>query len=120
MKMKLLSVQKEKVKNPNRPEPFTSSEFELSSNLSNHKELWTIYKTKDLGEASALITAHCRLINLETEKGFFWFMFDDPETCRKTSDAYWNNTLAVRAKELVDAMRSLKERVFAEKSKQEG
>lgn len=114
MKIKQGSKDEAREKRP----PFYSKQVLLTSKTSEHTELWTIYKTKDLGEAASLVTAHCRLIKLEPEQGFFWFMFDDPATCRKTSDAYWNNELVVRAKDLMDSVRSLKERLFAEKSKE--
>jgi hypothetical protein len=106
-----------KIKVKNEREPFHSTQIRLTSKNSNYVELLTVYKTRDFWEAAALLASHCRLAQLEPEKGFFWFIFDDEASCRKISDSYWNGDLVVSAKKLTEAIHSLKEWLFAEKNK---
>lgn len=76
------------------------------------------YKTKDMYEAAALIAAGSNLIDLEPENGHYLFIFLGSDSCRTASDSYWNEELQVPAKALTDAIRSLKDRLFAVKSKE--
>ena len=82
--------------------------------------LLAIYRTKDLYEAAALTAAGCNIRNLEPADGFYYFNFSDLETCEKVSNSYWNNSLMLPAKSLADAIRSLKDRLFASKQRGEG
>ena len=74
------------------------------------------YKTKDLGEAAALYTSGIKLLRLDNELDFFWFIFEKRKAV-EVSDLYWSGILKVRAKEYNECTRSLKERLFAIKSK---
>ena len=71
------------------------------------------YKTKDIYEASCLLAKKARLITLEKQNNFFWFVFENPIFCQQISDNYWSNELLVPAKDYSEAIRSLKDRVFA-------
>lgn len=73
------------------------------------------FRTKDIYEASALIAANAALLTLEADSGFYWFVFEDSDTCLKISNSYWGNKLRVLAKDYADAIRSLKDRVFSSK-----
>ena len=73
------------------------------------------YKTKDLGEASALISKSAKLLRLEQESNFYWFVFQDKNYCEPISNSYWSDELNVSAKTYSDAMRSLKDRLFAKR-----
>lgn len=73
------------------------------------------YRTKDLGEAAALSCSSTKLLRLEKEDNFFWFIFSNNDTCQKLSNNYWSGDLRVSAKEYSDALRSLKDRLFARK-----
>ena len=70
------------------------------------------YKTKDLGEAAALLTKGLRLLRLEREFDFYWFVFDGQHS-QAVSDAYWSGELMVCAKDYFDKTRSLKDRLFS-------
>lgn len=72
-------------------------------------------KTKDFYLGSALLASNCKLIKLEPEGNFYWFVFADSDRCRRLSDAYWANELEVLAKSYAEAIRSLKDRLFANK-----
>lgn len=72
-----------------------------------------LYKTKDIYEASALVTSDIKLLRLEKESNFFWFVFENLQKSEDISSQYWNNELMVLAKDYSDAIRSLKDRLFA-------
>lgn len=71
------------------------------------------YFTKDLGEASALLCKSAKLLHLQQENNFFWFVFTDKALCNELANAYWANELQISAKSYYDAMRSLKDRLFS-------
>lgn len=74
------------------------------------------YKTKDLGEASALYTKGFKLLYLEKESNFYWFVFDNSnQELEQISNKYWSGELVISAKEYNDSMRSLKDRLFAQR-----
>jgi len=73
------------------------------------------YKTKDIYEASALVAANLTITELEADSGFYWFVFENATASRKISNNYWSNDLIVKAKEYADAIRTLKDRIFASK-----
>ena len=71
------------------------------------------YKTKDMYEASALIAKGVKAMTLERGNGHFWFVFSEGDSCSRLSEEYWRDELEVRAKDYADAIRSLKDRLFA-------
>lgn len=73
------------------------------------------YKTKDIYEAAALLAKKARLASLEKTDSFYWFVFDDWDAGRTLSDSYWRNELVVLARDYSDAVRTLKDRIFANK-----
>jgi len=73
----------------------------------------TEYKTKDLGEAAALLSNSVRLLRLEKDGNIFWFVFDEKTKSERLSDKYWSGDLMVNAKGYDNALRTLKDRLFA-------
>lgn len=72
------------------------------------------YKTKDLYEASGLIASRKKLLFLEKDTDYYWFVFeDDGDGCQKISNLFWRNELRLSAKDYADAIRTLKDRIFA-------
>lgn len=72
------------------------------------------YRTKDLGEAGALVTKNVKLLRLESQGEFYWFVFENRDA-KKISDGYWNGDLLVPAKLYSESLRSLKDRLFAQR-----
>jgi len=72
------------------------------------------YRTKDLGEAGALVTKNVKLLRLENQGEFYWFVFEGSNV-KKIADEYWNGDLIVPAKIYNDSIRSLKDRLFAQR-----
>lgn len=72
------------------------------------------YRTKDLYEASFLYASHQKLLQLERVGSPFWFVFENRESCQELIDSYWKREARIDAKEFVDALRSLKDRLFAQ------
>lgn len=72
-----------------------------------------LYFTKDLSEAAAILCSGAKLLRLEQEQNFYWFVFQDKSLCERLSSSYWAGELQVSAKTYADSLKSLKERVFA-------
>jgi len=73
------------------------------------------YFTKDLGEAAGLICSSAKLLRLQKESRFFWFVFADKSLCEQLANEYWAGSLTLDAKRYSEALRSLKDRLFAQK-----
>ena len=71
------------------------------------------YYTKDLYEASFLYAHQQKLLGLEKDCKFFWFIFKDKSACEELSVAYWAGEIEINAKAYSDAIRTLKDRLFA-------
>ena len=71
-----------------------------------------VYSTKDLAEGSFLLASGIRLIQIDNEDGIFWFVFADKSTCLRLADSFWRKEATVNARELCDAMRTLKDVIF--------
>ena len=72
------------------------------------------YKTKDLYEASAIYASGKKLLKLEEEGKFYWFIYKGNE-CGELANKYWSGELNLSAKVYADAIRTLKDRVFAQR-----
>jgi len=73
------------------------------------------YLVKDIGEATALLTMGIKVIRLEPEANFYWFVFGEKKECEKLSGEYWSGDLMVSAKTYSTNFRMLKDRLFAQK-----
>jgi len=73
------------------------------------------YATKDLGEATALVCSSAQLLRLRKESKFFWFIFANKSLCEQLANEYWSGGLKLNAKQYSEALRSLKDRLFAQK-----
>ncbi|MCD6568550.1 hypothetical protein J7K70_00130 [bacterium] len=72
-----------------------------------------VYLTKDLYEASFLYANYLKLVGLEKEGKFFYFVFENKEKAENLSNKYWAKEGKVIAKEYAEAIRSLKDRLYA-------
>lgn len=70
--------------------------------------------TKDLNEASALLVSGVKLLRLERGQGHYWFVFEKEGT-QEISIKFWNGDLLVDAQKYSDAIRKLKDRLFAQR-----
>jgi hypothetical protein len=71
------------------------------------------YYCKDLGQASALLCKSAKLIRLQKENNFYWFVFADKPLCEQLSQDFWFGELLVNAKTYCDSFRNLKDRLYA-------
>lgn len=71
-----------------------------------------LYKTKDLGEAAALIVKDIPLIEIERDGKVCWFIFNLVDQCRLLSNQYFFGELMVNAREYTEATVRLKNRIF--------
>lgn len=74
-----------------------------------------LYLTKDLAEAAAIQCSGAKLLRLEKEENFYWFVFVNKSHCEQLSNAYWSGGLQVSAKAYADSLKNLKDRLFARK-----
>lgn len=73
------------------------------------------YKTRDLGEAAALVCDLVKLLRLQKESKFYWFIFTNKSLCEQLANEYWSGDLKINARQYNEALRSLKDRLFAQK-----
>lgn len=71
------------------------------------------YITKDLSEASVLITKQQKLQRIEREGKVCWFIFNDRKTCEELANHFWFDECLVNAKSYYEALQTLKNRIFA-------
>lgn len=74
-----------------------------------------VYLTKDLYEGALLYANHIKLLSLQKEGEYFWFIFEDKEKAESLSNKYWQREAQVNAKDYAEAIRSLKDRLYARK-----
>ncbi len=72
------------------------------------------YKTKDLAEASALLSLDNPLTQIERQGNTCWFIFEDKEKCDALSNQYFFGKLMVNARDFYESMSRLKNRIFSE------
>ena len=72
-----------------------------------------LYKTKDLHEGAFLLAKGIRLVNLEKDEGFYWFVFENRDLSLKLSNDYFNNKATIKGKLYSDCLKTLKDRLFA-------
>lgn len=73
-----------------------------------------VYLTKDLGEAAALLIKGIKLLRLEKDHDFYWFVFEN-SNAPEVANQYWSGELYVPARDYYDKMRFLKDRLFAQR-----
>ena len=71
------------------------------------------YKTKDLGEAAALIVKKQRFIRIDRDGRICWFVFENIQECERLSSDFFFGELLVNARELQEAIKRLKHRIFS-------
>lgn len=73
------------------------------------------YKTRDLYEAAYLTAKGLNLKRLErsVSSSRCYFIFDNPPECKTTVTAFWNKQGIIDPKTYAEAIRNLKDRLFA-------
>lgn len=71
------------------------------------------YSTKDLYEAAAVLAKGQRLLRLDPQEDYFLFVFEDKERSEKIANAFWSGLDVNGTKGYADALRTLKDRLFA-------
>lgn len=73
----------------------------------------SLYKTKDLAEAAALIVQKIPLKSIERNQSTCWFVFENKPDCEKFSNMFFFGELLVNAREFHEAITRLKNRIFS-------
>lgn len=72
-----------------------------------------VYQTKDLYEASLLYALNKKFMGLKQEGSFYWFQFEDKDSCEQIADKFWAKKIEANIKEYAEAIRTLKDRIFS-------
>jgi hypothetical protein len=70
------------------------------------------YKTRDLAEATALITTGNNLLRIDRHSSICFFIFDNATQCQVISNKYFFGELNVNARNYYESMVRLKNRIF--------
>ena len=72
---------------------------------------------RDLGLVASLESLNFKAVGtrLDEETGRVYFMFLKSRELQDTIDAYWANTLTVKARQLNDTLKMLKSRIYQER-----
>ena len=73
------------------------------------------FRCKDLMISAAFIACDVPLLNLEYRGHFFDFIFDDPARCKDIERQWWLGNLRVYATKYAEAIKRLKNLVYAKK-----
>ena len=73
------------------------------------------FRTKDLPEAGALLASEAKLLRLDKEQDFCWFIFENKTLCEQLSASFWSGELQVSAKAYSTALKELKDRLFSQR-----
>jgi len=71
------------------------------------------YKTKDIGECSALVTSGQKIINIQRDGKLCWFVFEHTNKCEEISREYFFGNLQGNLRQYNEAMNVLKNRIFS-------
>lgn len=69
------------------------------------------YLTRDLYEASYILSQNQKLLQLQKSDNFFFFVFENKKECELLRDNYWLNTAQVSAKQYANAVKELKKTI---------
>jgi len=73
------------------------------------------YPVKDLYLAAFLYSNNLKLLCLRKEAGFFWFIYENRRRAEQLSNQFWRKEAEGNIKVYAEALRTLKDRLFAEK-----
>ena len=72
------------------------------------------FTTKDLYLAGFLYAKGAKFRGVKREGRICWFIFDDESYCKTLQSQFFSTTAEVNAREYADALRTLKDLIFAE------
>ena len=70
------------------------------------------YRTKDLGEAAALLVKEASLTDIERIGNVCWFIFENGKSCKDIATQFHFGTVIVDARAYYEAVKRLKSRIF--------
>ncbi len=76
------------------------------------------YQTSDLSEAALLDAARAKLLRMEPTGNRYWFVYANRGECARIVDSYWSREAMVNAKDYADALKGLKDRIYAMRGRQ--
>jgi len=74
------------------------------------------YSTRDLGEATALLTSGCVMTDLQWKNNRAYFIFEDVEHCKELSQQYFFGGLSQPSKFFYENLRTIKRKLYSEQN----
>ncbi len=71
------------------------------------------FLTKDLSLAGMLYAKEVPFIGVNRQGKLCWFVFENHQNCEKLQQQFFSGTVEVSARKYADALRTLKDLVFA-------
>jgi len=71
------------------------------------------FQTKDLAEASFILTHAVPLVQIERKNGTCWFIFEQSDRCHGLIRDFWFNDAHVPGKKFYDSIQTLKHQIFS-------
>lgn len=71
------------------------------------------YKTKDIFEGAWIYSQNIKFLGLEEDGKYFWFTFDELDTCTNLSGAYWSQKAEGNVKHFVNSYKTLKDLIYS-------
>jgi len=71
------------------------------------------FSTKDLSLASLLYAKNIPFVGIDRDGRTCWFLFENKELCETLQQQFFAKSVEVNAKDYADALRTLKNLVFA-------
>ena len=72
----------------------------------------TTFKTKDLSEATALLTLGSKIVGTEKVDKTIWFIFEDEPKSQEIVKEFWFGECLVNARSYHDSLNKLKTLIF--------
>lgn len=71
------------------------------------------FATRDLYFSSYLFAKGYKLISVDFDSNgaFYWFLFDNKETCEQEEQAFSKNEVSIKAKDFSEAIKFMKRKV---------
>jgi len=73
------------------------------------------YKSKDIFESAWIYSQNIKLLNLEPDGKYSWFVFQDETLCKNLASDYWSQKATGNIKQFVNSLKTLKDLVFSRK-----
>jgi len=87
----------------------------METQMQNETENLDYYTSSDLGCCSSLLASGFKLLGIEkSDPRRAFFCFERSAALEQAVNDYWSDNMQVNARDLVDSIKKLKERIYGE------